>query len=318
MENEGDFEVEYAKSGRSKCKGCKIQIQNASIRIGIRKMWEDSVVLSWYHPDCWKKTTKRSKKAPMPKKAVLVEGFDNLSEPDQERMVVLIEEDDDWPETEKEDGGSSSDGKSKLPVKPAVKSKPKPKGRSSGRASTKRKHSSSGSGSGGSESEDSMDHSSQGSSQEESVAEDDDGAWAPGGGSGGGSRKKASAAKKKTTKKSSKTAKISGTPVTAENNRKIQEAKEDLTGETVASLKKMLQANNQLCSGTKPDLLDRVASGMVLGAIPTCDACGGGKLRFDPKAGVYQCPGYMDDDHFVRCSFRGSDEDVKRTAWADA
>ena len=33
-----------------------------------------------------------------------------------------------------------------------------------------------------------------------------------------------------------------------------------------------------------------------------CTGCGGGKLRFDRKTGIYKCPGYMDDEDFKHCS----------------
>lgn len=32
-----------------------------------------------------------------------------------------------------------------------------------------------------------------------------------------------------------------------------------------------------------------------------CSSCGGGKLRFNQKTGIYTCPGYMDDDEFKNC-----------------
>ena len=38
-----------------------------------------------------------------------------------------------------------------------------------------------------------------------------------------------------------------------------------------------------------------------MGKIPTCTSCGGGRLKFDRKTGVYSCPGYMDDDEFRNC-----------------
>jgi hypothetical protein len=33
-----------------------------------------------------------------------------------------------------------------------------------------------------------------------------------------------------------------------------------------------------------------------------CSACGGGKLRFDRKTGIYKCPGFMDDEDFRNCN----------------
>jgi hypothetical protein len=33
---------------------------------------------------------------------------------------------------------------------------------------------------------------------------------------------------------------------------------------------------------------------MLLGAIPNCSSCAGGKLRFNYQEGTYSCPGYME------------------------
>ena len=47
--------------------------------------------------------------------------------------------------------------------------------------------------------------------------------------------------------------------------------------------------------------MQRVSEISVLGAIPLCSSCGGGKLNFDLASGKYTCPGYYDDTDFVRC-----------------
>ena len=39
--------------------------------------------------------------------------------------------------------------------------------------------------------------------------------------------------------------------------------------------------NRQAKVGNKSELAERCADGKLLGAIPTCSACGGGRLRFD-------------------------------------
>ncbi len=33
---------------------------------------------------------------------------------------------------------------------------------------------------------------------------------------------------------------------------------------------------------------------MLLGAIPNCSSCAGGKLRYNLLEGTYTCPGYME------------------------
>ena len=56
-------------------------------------------------------------------------------------------------------------------------------------------------------------------------------------------------------------------------------------------------------SGNKKQLIVRVAEGRVLGAIPRCPKCSGGKPSFDSSTGLYKCRGYFDDDQYVPCSW---------------
>jgi len=39
-----------------------------------------------------------------------------------------------------------------------------------------------------------------------------------------------------------------------------------------------------------------------------------GKLK-EVKDGEFKCPGGYDDDKYVRCSWKGSEEDIERPAW---
>jgi len=82
---------------------------------------------------------------------------------------------------------------------------------------------------------------------------------------------------------------------------------------TVDQLKDILRKNNQRMTGSKKELAERVADGEVLGSIPRCSECGGGHLRFNHITGEYRCPGYMDDDVYKFCKFKGMD--VKRESW---
>jgi hypothetical protein len=107
--------------------------------------------------------------------------------------------------------------------------------------------------------------------------------------------------------------KVKGKPLTKAQLAKISKKEEELDGMSIDGLKVALRANRQVTTGTKGELLGRVAEGMVLGAIPTCPLCSGGKLRFDQKTGIYKCPGYMDDDTFRPCHFKGAE--VTRVAW---
>jgi hypothetical protein len=86
---------------------------------------------------------------------------------------------------------------------------------------------------------------------------------------------------------------------------------------SIVELKSILKENNQIQSGSKSDLVDRCSQGKLLGSLPMCSKCSGGKLRFNVKTGQYYCPGYMDDTDFINCGFRANFEDVLRNPWID-
>jgi hypothetical protein len=86
---------------------------------------------------------------------------------------------------------------------------------------------------------------------------------------------------------------------------------------SIGQLKAILRENNQIMSGNKGDLVERCSQGKLLGALPCCSKCGGGKLKFNIKTGVYFCPGYMDDTEFRNCSFKADFKDVIRNPWID-
>ena len=54
-------------------------------------------------------------------------------------------------------------------------------------------------------------------------------------------------------------------------------------------------------TGNKDFLLEKIADGKIFGQIPRCPICFGGRPKFDFKMSCYYCPGYRDDDDFVRC-----------------
>jgi len=45
--------LEYAKSGRSKCKSCKGTIEKAALRVGKVNEIGDRLMQSWFHVDCF-------------------------------------------------------------------------------------------------------------------------------------------------------------------------------------------------------------------------------------------------------------------------
>ena len=67
-------------------------------------------------------------------------------------------------------------------------------------------------------------------------------------------------------------------------------------------LKELLKLNDQSSSGNKPELVERVADGQILGKISRCIVCFGGKPRFNYQNGEYVCAGYRNDDEYVFCN----------------
>jgi hypothetical protein len=67
-------------------------------------------------------------------------------------------------------------------------------------------------------------------------------------------------------------------------------------------LKEILGANGQAKNGKKAELAEKCADGELLGRIPQCPSCGGGKLRFMWNVSLYKCPGFMDDEEFKNCN----------------
>lgn len=80
-------------------------------------------------------------------------------------------------------------------------------------------------------------------------------------------------------------------------------------------LKDLLKKNNQKISGNKSELVERCSEGKLLGALPNCPKCFGGKLRFNIITGEYYCPGYMEDTTMINCNFKSYD--IKRNGWLD-
>lgn len=96
---------------------------------------------------------------------------------------------------------------------------------------------------------------------------------------------------------------IEGKPLSAETLKKIEAARAQFLPLKIPGLKDILRTNQQILTGVKEDLIERCAQGAVLGAVPRCPHCHGGKLRFDKEKGQYWCHGFMDDDEYKTCYF---------------
>lgn len=69
-------------------------------------------------------------------------------------------------------------------------------------------------------------------------------------------------------------------------------------GKTRKDLQNLCILNEMPKSATKDILSERVADGLLLGKIPKCPICKGGRLRFNNQKGTYFCPGYIDGGYF--------------------
>ncbi|CUI10906.1 Hypothetical protein, putative [Bodo saltans] len=110
-------------------------------------------------------------------------------------------------------------------------------------------------------------------------------------------------------------AEAGASPPTKAQLKAIKDAAETYESQSLQSLKDLCKLNKQVMSGTKSELVQRCAEGKVLGQTPICPFCGGGKLRYEIKTGMYRCPGYTDDDSYKPCVFLSGT--VVRTAWLE-
>lgn len=104
---------------------------------------------------------------------------------------------------------------------------------------------------------------------------------------------------------------------TAQQLVQLKDLKDSLEIMSILELKEICKKNGQKVTGTKKELSERIADGKVLGAIPLCPSCGGGRPRFNPAKGTYLCPGFMEDDKFVNCNKQFSMNEIIRNPWTD-
>jgi len=106
--------------------------------------------------------------------------------------------------------------------------------------------------------------------------------------------------KKKITEKTSSSEKVESSEDKLENQ-KIWELKEELKKLSKNELKEILNLNNQPDTGGIPDLISRVADGILNGKIPPCPQCNnsGGHLHYED--GKYICHGNI--SAWTKCTF---------------
>jgi hypothetical protein len=119
-----------------------------------------------------------------------------------------------------------------------------------------------------------------------------------------------------TEKKKKTKSPVKKSPLSSSQQKDLSKLKVVYDSKSTAELKAILKLNTQVMTGTKADLVERCAQGKLLGALPNCPKCFGGKLRFDLKKGEYRCPGFMDDTDFVFCKFSAT-SGITRNQWQD-
>lgn len=99
---------------------------------------------------------------------------------------------------------------------------------------------------------------------------------------------------------------------------KVQKFEAELSAWTVAKLQRELDFNKQGKSGKKGQLVQRVAEGRVLGALPPCPRCAKGQIHWNRIGGWYSCPGFFDREAELqkRCNFRA--QELERRPWTRA
>jgi len=88
-----------------------------------------------------------------------------------------------------------------------------------------------------------------------------------------------------------------------------------LNKKKVPELKEMLKHNEQVCTGNKADLIDRIIECRKNGCFPRCPKCGIGRMKQEGKK--LKCPGGHDDEHFVRCGHTVKPSEIERPAWQE-
>lgn len=94
--------------------------------------------------------------------------------------------------------------------------------------------------------------------------------------------------------------------------------KDELNEKKLQDLKEMCKLNDMKVSGTKTELIERIADAKVLGVIPKCPSCGGGRPKLNPKMRTYYCSGYLDDTIFKNCHKTFAYSEIVREPWKDS
>ncbi|KAK7684965.1 hypothetical protein QCA50_011800 [Cerrena zonata] len=113
-DDKGNFKVEYASSGRSKCKTCKDQIGKDFFRVGDEVEFRGHKSMAWQHWGCTPADLIAKLKRTYTE-AESIPGFDEIKEAEQEKIRNAWEA-DEIPEDDKGPGEAIDTGKKKAPA----------------------------------------------------------------------------------------------------------------------------------------------------------------------------------------------------------
>lgn len=95
----------------------------------------------------------------------------------------------------------------------------------------------------------------------------------------------------------------------------FKEYQKELDEKKLPELKDMCRKNLMKVSGNKSELIERIADARILGVIPKCPSCGGGRPKLDPKTMTYYCSGYLEDVDFINCHKTFPYASISRIPW---
>lgn len=82
-------------------------------------------------------------------------------------------------------------------------------------------------------------------------------------------------------------------------------------------LRDLLRQNHSRVSGNKKVLVERCAEGKLLGVLPLCKSCNKGYIHLDWKKKKYVCEGHMEHGRKEDCEGEVDQEDVVRREWVE-
>lgn len=98
---------------------------------------------------------------------------------------------------------------------------------------------------------------------------------------------------------------------------KFKQLEKELDEKKLPDLKEMCRKNLMKLSGVKSDLIERISDAKILGVIPKCPECGGGRPKLDVKTKTYHCSGYLEDVKFINCHKKFAYSEISRVTWQD-